>query len=297
MFLLEWLKKLFKPKIESNIEDKIIELMKTKRRINKDYNKYIGHLYQGGFSDLHMYALYAKDTILYENKLKEIEDGVTVIHSETKNHKYCPLYFIKEEEDTLIIGIKGTSNWKETLHDLDFFDKSSLEEPLYHHAIMQSALKILFEDKVYSKYFESCIKPIRITGFSLGGGIALYMILALHVLGKTSNLDIHAYVYACPSILPRYYVLDKYITCVVNNDDLVCRLPLFNKFTLPGGSQENIIHLVDSQDHSETKVYTRDWDWFKREILPFDIGLNLEDHILDNYLQKLETLCASKSHI
>ena len=271
---------------------------------NSSSDKCVGDVYKGDgvtsspvsyFKKLRKYCDYSDKAYLYANKPPDASSGIKVFPAGTIAGKYSPSYFVAKEdaENRIIICIKGTSQRKDVVADLKMIKfKDITKVPTFHEAMMSAAMKILFQDELLENYIKPAIKEnkkIRFVGHSLGGGVATYLTLILVLMPVLyqglPKPDIHAYVYGCPSIMPRCFSskLEPYITSVVHDNDTVCRVPPFKNLVVPGNSK--IIHIVDCKD-TKHKVFIRHWRFFKKGII--GLSTQVTDHLLDAYLGALD---------
>jgi hypothetical protein len=150
---------------------------------------------------------------------------------------------ISQEEQTVLIGVKGTSNFEDLLtdccgrsknHTLDSpFMKYGPTEICVHEGIFISAQKLARDLEAFVNYvaIPNGYK-IVITGHSLGAGAAA--IAGLLLRSKFSKLRqdsrLHVFAFASPPVLDKESALacKSFTTTIVNNADLIPRSSLHN---------------------------------------------------------------------
>lgn len=199
-----------------------------------------------------------------------------VIQPETEK---APFYLINvvDKDKELIISIRGTQTGKDLKTDLNV----GLDKP-YHIGIMNAAIDILITQDLLNKWilpFQQKGYRCVIVGHSLGAGISAYILLCVRLFYPQIT-NIHVYLFGCPSIIPVIYnyIVEPYMTSVVNNDDLISILPLSMTWVI--GGEKNILHLIDN------KIIQRHWSYFK----DISENNNIFDHSLIAYLKSLSDI-------
>jgi hypothetical protein len=184
-----------------------------------------------------------------------------------------PYYIMNLNDKEFVLAIRGTQTGKDIEINLNTGGIFSY----YHKGMMDVAVHMLINHDILNKWILPNKKCV-IVGHSLGGGIAVYMLLCLRLFYPDIK-HIHVYTFGCPSVIPSKYInlLSPYMTNIVNKRDMISTFPPTQTWVSGG---ENMIHLT------ENGIIERHWSYFKR----VSDNFNIFDHSLNSYSSTLDNL-------
>jgi hypothetical protein len=193
-----------------------------------------------------------------------------VIHEETSD---TPFYIMDTTDKEFVIAIRGTQTGK----DIEINLNTGSIFSYYHKGMMDAAVAMLIDHDLLNKIMIANKKCV-IVGHSLGGGIAVYILLCIRLFYPDIK-NIHVYTFGCPSIIPSKYInlLNPYMTNIVNKRDVISTFPPTMTWVSGG---ENMVHLT------EKEIIQRHWSYFKR----VSDNFNIFDHSLNSYSSTLNNL-------
>jgi hypothetical protein len=214
-----------------------------------------------------------------------------------------------ETTNSLIIICKGTNkfSYSDIITDLTIGYKTN-----YHKGMFYKAASILFRTNLNKNKFQKiqlpnfdnepvCInlielikkynnekKSIILTGYSLGAGICINMliILILENIINSNNKNIQLYLFGCPPVIPKVLrnVVSKYIINIRNYTDIVTHLSwslwtsCYTLFLTPD-IKNLILYNCTINESSEQKNFKKP-----------NLSDNIDPHKLRNYINILNQI-------
>jgi len=230
-------------------------------------------------------AAYKKDFKIYTNEINEIR-YIVLTDDSTKSH---------------YVSIRGTCNSHNAMQDINFFKDKSKRLGIYLHTGFHRTAEIIADD-LLSRLKEDY--KVCVTGHSLGGAVAV--IVSWYLDHANFNVG-ECVTFGQPKVTDSHgnrAMRDKIkLTRVVNETDVVPLVP-------PAGTHRHryahigtLIKLLDDGKYCHLQEpdslnfgVNSFWLFAARESFSFyEIGKELPDHYMTNYVYNLKMCSSSKS--
>lgn len=205
-------------------------------------------------------------------------DGIEYSYEYFENNN-TQLY-IMEDTNSIIVAIRGSSEKEDFIDDLNVKNYKDKDIGRVHRGFHECASEI--HDMVFDAIYGSN-KKVYFIGHSLGGAIA--KILSL----KITSIDVEVITFGEPKSIKKKSITSHTYRRVVNNCDIVPRIPFWYSF----GVDREILYYIDRND--EILVNPSRWKMAKDIILtkfsvfigkqkPFDL---VNDHFIKSYIRMM----------
>jgi len=238
------------------------------------------------FSEVYWFAQRAKGAYATEQQIKTDFPQTILVKTLTDIDVQ---YFVEEfnERKLQVISVRGTSNFKNALQDIEYMQVNDNELGIFvHKGFNHTAIKVYADlQSILKKDYQ-----IAVTGHSLGAAIATLVMMHLHSDGYELSPSIN---FGQPKVtnhkgVSRFKTLP--VMRVVNKEDVVPMVPPVTVLDSVHGIYqhlgEEIILLPDSYF-----VYQDQHDASRLSIGSFWRNLGherVEDHYMDQYLTNIE---------